>query len=91
MFPHSYQRLLKKIKQFKNLFLKQTKKMNSTKNWIKLGLLWGVMMFIIITFGLPLIKQEEITGVNVLIGIPIWIISGLLFGYIMKSLMSKKS
>jgi len=65
--------------------------MNSTKNWIKLGLLWGVIMFIIITFAFPLIKQEEITGVNILIGIPIWIISGLLFGYIMKSLMSKKS
>lgn len=58
-------------------------------NWIKSGLIWGVLMFVIMTplfylFGI------EISIYNIGIQILIWALSGLLFGYTMKLFLGKK-
>jgi len=38
----------------------------------------------------PLFTEDPISLKNLLIGIPIWLIGGLIYGYLMKSIMSKK-
>lgn len=54
------------------------------KKWQKLGLTWAMWMFVTMTFIWPLINGEEITVKSVIIGIPIWLIGGLFFGYFMR-------
>ncbi len=80
----------KQPERYKNLSLEIPKKKNSTKSWLIRGLLWGLFMFITMTFIFPLIKQEQITQKLILIGIPFWFIGGLLFGYAMKFRINKK-
>ena len=80
----------KQPERYKNLNLETFDKKNTTKNWLKAGLFWGLLMYIIMTFILPLIKQEQITQKSMLTGIPIWLIGGLGFGFIMKIWMNRK-
>ncbi len=54
------------------------------KAWIKIGLLWGLFMFVIMTFVWPAIEGDEISLKRILIGIPIWLIGGIGFGYSMR-------
>lgn len=60
------------------------------KKWQKVGLIWGLSMFIFMCFVWPLISGEEITLKKILIGIPIWTIAGLLFGYSQRNNLEKK-
>ena len=49
-----------------------------TKKVIKLGLLWGIVMFSIMELILPLIQNEPLILKNSLTGLAIWLIAGLL-------------
>ena len=53
-------------------------------HWIKKGLYWGIFMLLIMEGVKPLIFREEIELNNVLLMLPIWILAGLLFGYLLK-------
>ena len=55
--------------------------------WWYIGLRWGVFMFIFMTILIPLIDGEGISQRKILIGIPLWTISGLLFGLTMKAII----
>ena len=46
-------------------------------------------MFLIMTFGFPYFDGQEITLKSILIGLIIWTVAGLAFGYIMKIFMNK--
>jgi preprotein translocase subunit Sss1 len=59
------------------------------KNWIKTGLLWGLFMFLVGSIGFPYFNGQEITWKSVLLGIVIWTIGGLGFGYTMKFIWKK--
>lgn len=50
------------------------------KPWIKTGFIWGAMMFICMEIIYPLI-DGELTALGLVIGIPIWALGGLLFGF----------
>ena len=63
----------------------------ATLNWIKIGLFWGVFMYIFTVVVLPLILREEITTRKMLINIPIWVIAGLIFGYWTNRLALKRN
>ena len=52
--------------------------------WLRAGLIWGILMYVSMVILFPLIKGDNITQTGLLIGIPIWTLGGLLFGYIMK-------
>lgn len=53
--------------------------------WIKEGLSFGFFMFVVMAFIMnPLFNDEPITWKTMLSGIIMWLISGLLFGYLMK-------
>lgn len=59
--------------------------------WIITGLIWGVVMFIATTFGPSLLKGSEVTWIDFAIGVPIWTIAGLGWGFFMKKYMMKQA
>lgn len=82
--------LAKQPARFKNIHTEIPKQKNTTKNWLKSGLLWGLIMFLLMTFVFPLVVHEPISKMKILTGIPIWLLGGLIFGYTMKIWMNKK-
>ncbi|MGZ2368436.1 hypothetical protein ACXR6G_01460 [Ancylomarina sp. YFZ004] len=80
----------KQPERYKNLNLEIIEKKNTTKDWLKMGFFWGLFMYVFMIFILPLIEQEEISQKSMLIGIPIWLIGGLGFGFFMKIWMNRK-
>ena len=61
------------------------------KGWILQGLVFGVIMYVFMTFLSPFITNDTITLQRVLIGVPIWLIAGLTYGFAMKTLAKKKT
>lgn len=59
------------------------------KSWVKFGLIWGVVMFLILNIIFPLIDGEELIMMKLLIFFPVWLIFGLLFGYVSQSRKKK--
>ena len=53
-------------------------------NWVRNGLLWGGMMYIVMTFVFPYIEGNEIPVKRMLINIPVWLFAGVGYGYAMK-------
>jgi hypothetical protein len=47
--------------------------------WYK-GLIWGAIMYVFNTILFPLFDGEEINGMRLLIGVPIYFLAGILFG-----------
>jgi len=76
--------------RYKNINLEIPEKKNTTKNWLKSGLSFGLFMYVSMIIAFPLITGEEITQRRLLIGIPFWLIGGLGWGYTMKIWMNKK-
>ncbi|GAB7257867.1 hypothetical protein [Polaribacter sp. OB-PA-B3] len=52
------------------------------KQWQKIGLGWGVWMFLCMAFIWPLIDGEKITLNRILVKFIFWMLSGLVFGYL---------
>ena len=82
--------LKKQPERYNNINLEILENINTTKNWLKRGLFLGLSMYVIMTIIFPLIEQERITQRSLVIGIPVWLICGLVWGYIMKIWMNKK-
>ncbi len=81
--------LAKQPARYEDIDLNITPMPYDGNGWIKQGLIWGGMMFLIMTLGFPLFSGEEITLKNVILGIIIWTLGGLGFGYSMKRYMGK--
>lgn len=54
------------------------------KNWIGTGISWGVFMYVVMVLIYPYFAGEIITMKNMMIGVPIYLIGGLCFGYTTK-------
>lgn len=63
------------------------------KQWIIHGLIWGVIMYVLMTFIFPFtgIDKNPVTLKKSLIAIPVWLLSGLLFGYITHKINSRQT
>jgi len=59
------------------------------KSWIKFGLIWGVVMFIILNIIFPLVDGEKIIVEKLLLFFPLWLVFGIIFGYISQSRKKK--
>ena len=59
--------------------------------WYLSGLIIGILMYVFTVILSPLIKGENLTQKGLLIGIPVWIVAGLLSGFTMKLLIRKKN
>ncbi|MEQ9220892.1 MAG: hypothetical protein RLO17_22750 [Cyclobacteriaceae bacterium] len=60
-------------------------------NWIKLGLLWGVLMYVTMQLLNPLLLGRDYKLVDFIVGIPIWLAGGLMFGWLMKWWMRRNA
>ena len=61
------------------------------KQWVFDGIAWGVIMYVLITFIFPItvIDDSPITLRKSLISIPVWLLGGLLFGFVMQKINAK--
>jgi hypothetical protein len=75
----------KRLYGFRKLSFKKILKSYKSHKWIRHGLSWGVFMYLSTVFLFPLLRGKKITMMAVLIGIPLWIIGGLAFGYSMNN------
>ena len=80
----------KQPQRYKNINLEIPEKKNRTKNWLIAGLYFGLFMFVSMVIVFPLIAGKEISLESIVIGIPLWTIGGLGWGYTMKLWMNKK-
>lgn len=74
--------------------VKFSKPLNLTQpefTWWYSGLRFGLSMYVFMTVLLPLLFGEGITTRKLLLGIPVWILAGLLFGLLMKPLAGKQN
>jgi len=63
---------------------------NKRKEILRIGLPWGIGMFVLLTFLLPFINGQDITLKKILIAFPCWMVGGLLFGYAMNRWLPKE-
>ncbi len=82
--------LAKQPERYENIDIEHVPNPFGEKNWIKTGLSWGAFMFIFMEIGFRSFQGKEITGRSLLVGIVLWTISGLIFGYVMKLLTNSK-
>jgi len=52
------------------------------KKWVRSGLVWGGILYVITMIIFPLIDHERFDTAKILLGIPLWIIVGLTIGYL---------
>ncbi|WP_294821686.1 hypothetical protein [uncultured Flavobacterium sp.] len=52
------------------------------KKWVRSGLIWGGLLYVITMILFPLIDHEKFDTVKLLLGIPLWIVVGLTIGYL---------
>lgn len=60
------------------------------RSWIKFGLAWGVFMAIVLNIGFSLLDGTVIDWKKAAIGLPVWLIFGLIFGYVSRKRNPKK-
>ena len=58
--------------------------------WFLFGVVFGVFMYVFMEILFPLIERESLTPKRLLIGIPIWLIAGLVFGLLTKWINRRK-
>jgi len=63
---------------------------SKNKRWLKFGLAWGLLMYLINMFIFPLINSKEYGITEYLVSVPIWIIAGTGFSYFLKIYPDKK-
>ncbi len=82
--------LKKQPQRFEDIDLKEIKNPFEGNGWIRIGLTFGFLMFIICGIIIPLFQKRPMDIELILISIAIYILGGLAFGYIMKLFMNKK-
>jgi hypothetical protein len=60
------------------------------RKWLLDGLIWGFLMYLFMVILFPLIQGKDITQKGLLIGVPVWMACGLLFGLTMKWIYRKR-
>lgn len=76
--------LEKQPERYKDIDIEKTRNLFDKKSWINTGLSWGFFMFIMMSILFPYFDGTEITLKTIFLGILIWSIAGLVFGYTMK-------
>lgn len=53
-------------------------------NWVRSGLVWGGILYIITMIAFPMLDGERLDTIKIIMGIPLWIVVGLTIGYLLK-------
>jgi len=76
--------------RYQNINIEKVPNIYDNKAWIEVGLGWGGFMFIIMSLIYPFVMGQIMTWYTILIGLVIWSIGGLGFGYTMKLIMGTR-
>lgn len=60
------------------------------KKPFKRGLLWGIIFYLLSMIIIPLLSGEKLSVFKMLMGIPLWIITGIALGYILNDRKKSK-
>jgi hypothetical protein len=60
------------------------------KKWVRSGLIWGGILYIFTMMIFPLLDGERLSLFKIIVGIPLWIITGLIIGYLFKNKKATK-
>lgn len=82
--------LAKQPERFKNIDVKKVYNPFAKKVWMGAGIAFGVIMYFVNVLFLPFLWDEQITWTKALVGLPIWMGAGLLWGYWMKAFSNKR-
>ncbi|NJL11683.1 MAG: hypothetical protein HC913_00770 [Microscillaceae bacterium] len=82
--------LRRQAKWYQNLDLSGNTNPFAGMGWIKEGLTFGLFMFVVMVCLLPWLFGEAITPKKIGIGLPIWLLGGLCYGYMMKRVNRKQ-
>jgi len=52
------------------------------KKWVRSGLVWAGLLYVITMVMFPLIDHERFDTAKILLGIPLWAVVGLIIGYL---------
>ncbi|WP_159801218.1 hypothetical protein [Flavobacterium sp. MK4S-17] len=52
------------------------------RKWVRSGLVWGGILYAITMIIFPLVDGERLSLTKIIAGIPLWIIVGLILGYL---------
>ena len=52
------------------------------KKWLRSGLVWGGLLYILTIIAFPLLDGERLTTHKILLGIPLWILVGMSIGFL---------
>ena len=80
----------KQPKRYEDIQIEKVFNPAKNYNWVLQGLAWGGFMFLFMSIIFPISQNEELTSRNLFIGVIIWTIGGLIFGYFNKFFMSRK-
>ncbi|MBX2876000.1 MAG: hypothetical protein KTR30_28020 [Saprospiraceae bacterium] len=80
----------KQAQRFEQLGFESVYNPFAGSGWVKQGLIWAAFMYVLMTLIFPLLTNDPITQKDVLVGVPIWLVGGLIFGYFLKRFMDKK-
>lgn len=61
------------------------------KSWVKFGLFWGLFMAVVLNVLFPLFDGTAIQPMKLLVSIPVWLMFGLIFGYVSRKKQPKKA
>lgn len=54
------------------------------KDWLRSGLVYGGILYIFTIMLLPLMSGEKLSFFKIIMGIPLWIVTGIALGFIFK-------
>jgi membrane protein DedA with SNARE-associated domain len=60
------------------------------KKWIRSGLIWAGILYMITMIVFPLIDHESFNLEKLMLGIPLWAVVGLIIGYLFEKRREKK-
>jgi membrane protein DedA with SNARE-associated domain len=60
------------------------------KKWVRSGLIWAGILYIITMIIFPLIDHESFDLEKLMLGIPLWAVVGLIIGYLFEKRRKKK-
>jgi len=82
--------LEKQPERYKKATLEILEEKNPTSGWLITGLYFGLFMFVAMVIVYPLLIGKKIDLQSLVVGIPLWMIMGLAWGYTMALWTNKK-
>lgn len=50
------------------------------KKWVSRGLLWAVALYVVTIIIVPIADGEKLSAYKIMLGIPLWLVTGLAIG-----------